>query len=65
MTSRIKTNAIWAGLCSFFSSDLEGIKIFSWDAKIIVALDTAYCTRGSPGSDFGVTHASILIFQHP
>lgn len=46
MTSRIKTNAIWAGLCSFFSSDLEGIKIFSWDAKIIVALDTVSIVLG-------------------
>ena len=46
MTSSIKTNAIWAGLCSFFLLIWKEFKIFSWDPKIIVALDTVPIVLG-------------------
>lgn len=40
MTGSRKTNAVWARIGSFFSSDLKKIKTLSWAPKIIVALDT-------------------------
>lgn len=46
MTSRIKTNAIWLDYVHFFLLIWKEIKIFSWDPKIIVALDTVPIALG-------------------